>query len=218
MVLEPEPKMDLSRPSPLRLAGFLAVAIGGLLLGVGSTFNWAVVGFVGNNALDIPTKGIDVWEGKVALAIGVACLLGIVVMRISSRAGLRRGTAITTTLLGLFASGLVISTAIRARDRFADQSQLSKIAEQMIKKLPPCHGCDLNTILSILRNNFAAHVSFSRGAGLWLTLAGALLAAIGGILSLRWVDRQEAQRLSAAATAGEDVEAPGDSTGDDDRR
>jgi hypothetical protein len=214
MVIEPEPKMDISRPSPLRLAGFLAVAIGGLLLGVGSAMNWAVVGFVGSHALDVQTRGVDIWEGKVTLAIGVLVLLGIVAMRISKNASTRRAAAIAITLLGLFASGLMVATIIRGKDRFADQSQLGKIASQLSK----AGAGPAADILRSLQASFAARVSFSRGLGLWLTLAGALLAAIGGILSLRWVDRQESQRLSAAAVEGEDVEAPDDAGEDDDRR
>ncbi|MDP9330593.1 MAG: hypothetical protein M3P11_08165 [Actinomycetota bacterium] len=214
MVSEPEPKMDLSRPSPLRLAGFLAVAIGGLLLGVGSALNWAVVGFVGSHALDVQTRGIDIWEGKVTLAIGVLALLGIVAMRIASKAPMRRAAALAVTLSGLFASGLMVATVIRGKDRFADQSQLGKIASQLSK----AGAGSAADILRSLQATFAARVSFSRQLGLWLTLAGAILAAIGGILSLRWVDRQESQRLSAAEVASQDVEAPDDSSDDNDRR
>jgi hypothetical protein len=213
-VTESEPKMDLSRPSPLRLAGFLAVAIGGLFLGVGSALNWAVVGFVGSHALDVQTRGVDVWEGKVTLAIGVLVLLGIVAMRISAKGSVRRAAAIAITLVGLFASGLMVATVIRGKDRFADQSELGKIATQLSK----AGAGPVADILRSLQANFAEHISFSRGLSLWLTLAGSLLAAIGGILSLRWVDRQESQRLSAAAVEGEEVEAPDDAGGDDDRR
>ena len=59
--------MDASRPSALRLAGFLCVAAGGLLLGIGSVMNWAVIGLVGSTALDSPIKGTDVWEGRATL-------------------------------------------------------------------------------------------------------------------------------------------------------
>jgi hypothetical protein len=214
MAPEPEPKMDLSRPSPLRLVGFLAVAIGGLLLGVGSALNWAVVGFFGSHALDVPTRGVDVWEGKVTLAIGVLVLLAIVAMRISSKGSVRRAAAIAITLVGLFASGLMVATVIRGKDRFADQSELGKIAAQLSK----AGAGPVADILRSLQANFAEHISFSRGSGLWLTLAGALLAAIGGILSLRWVDRQESLWVRAAEIEGEDFEAPGNSSGDDDRR
>src|SRR5439155_8178682 len=189
MATEPQPKMDLSRPPPLRLAGFLAVAIGALLLGIGSILNWAVVGFVGSHALDVPTRGVDIWEGKVSLAIGVLALLGIVAMRISKNASARRAAAIAITLLSLFASGLIVATFIRGKDRFADQSQLGKIASELSK----AGSGPAADILRSLQASFAARVSFSRGPGLWLTLAGALLASIGGILSLRWVDRQETQ-------------------------
>src|SRR6266566_3218615 len=50
-----------------RLAGFLCIAAGGLLLGIGSVMNWAVIGFAGSTALDSPIKGTDVREGRATL-------------------------------------------------------------------------------------------------------------------------------------------------------
>src|SRR5438067_914935 len=108
--LEPRTRMDASRPSALRLAGFLCVAAGGLRPGIG---------LVGSTALDSPIKGTDVWEGRATLAIAAVVLVGVIAMRLSGTAWIRRAIAIGITVLGLFAAGLAVGDAIRVRSRFS---------------------------------------------------------------------------------------------------
>src|SRR5581483_483762 len=58
--------LSTARPTRLRLAGFLTITLGGLLVGVGATLTWATV-----EPFDTPTKGVDLWEGRVALLAGL---------------------------------------------------------------------------------------------------------------------------------------------------
>ena len=60
------------KPSPLRLWGFLLTVIGGALVAFGSIGNWAAITLGGGTVNVVPTKGIDVWQGKVTLILGVA--------------------------------------------------------------------------------------------------------------------------------------------------
>jgi len=55
--------LDVSRPTPLRLFGFLFTAVGGLLIALGAISDWATVVFLGSAFPDSAAKGIDVPEG-----------------------------------------------------------------------------------------------------------------------------------------------------------
>jgi hypothetical protein len=192
--VEQTSRLDASRPSSLRLAGFLATTVGAALVGVGSVLNWAVIGVIGSHVLDAPIKGIDVWEGKVALAIGVLSLVGMIVMRVVGGSTTRRGIAGATVILGLFAVGLATGDAIRIRTRFGeDLGQLKKLAAALAGAL----GSPVSDVLRELQQRLSELVAFSRGPGLWLVIAGGLLLAIGGALSLAWANRQDRRPVSA---------------------
>lgn len=119
--------LSTARPTALRLAGFVALAGGGLLLGLGALLDWVVLSFPAeidpSGITAAPVRGVDVWEGKVVLGAAIVILVGTIATR------------------------LVASTASRWPIAIAD-----------------------------------------RGIGLWLTSAGGIFAAVGGV-TLRWLRR-----------------------------
>jgi hypothetical protein len=185
--------MDFSRPSALRLWGFLALAAGGVLLGVGSISNWAVVGFTGDtsHALDIPTKGTDIWDGKVTLAFGLIALIGMIVIRLASSDLFRKAIAYLIVVSGTVGAGIGVFDALRSTDRFSGgNGALTAIAAKAAAGL----GLPVSQILQQLQESRAKYIFVSRGSGLWLVIAGGVLAAIGGLLSVVWANRQAAVR------------------------
>src|SRR3989337_1721714 len=85
--------LSTARPSRLRLAGFLTLAAGGAMLGIGAIRTW---GSVGLSAEVAPTgavagaiPGIDVGEGKLALAAAAVVLIGILALRLTRSAATR---------------------------------------------------------------------------------------------------------------------------------
>ena len=77
--------MTVVKPSPLRLWGFVLTVAGGALLAFGSISDWAAVSLGGSAEAAVPTKGIDLWQGKVTLALGALILVGrdeLVVIRL----------------------------------------------------------------------------------------------------------------------------------------
>ena len=73
--------LPVVRPSPLRLWGFLLTVLGGALIAFGSIGSWAAIS-VGNSVENaVPTKGVDVWQGKATLLLGVLIIAAIVVLR-----------------------------------------------------------------------------------------------------------------------------------------
>jgi hypothetical protein len=196
---ETGPRMDASMPSTLRLAGFLCLAAGGLVLGVGSLMTWAVVGVVGSHALDSSVKGTDVWDGKVTLAIAVAALVGMLAVRLVPSGSVRRLISAAIAMGGLFATGLAIGDTMRIKSRFTgDLAALQKIA----KLLADTTHRPVVDILTQLEQQLSKLVTVTRGRGLWLVMAGGILVAVGGALSVAWANSEGRGPEVKVATEG----------------
>jgi hypothetical protein len=191
--------LSTARPSKLRLAGFATLTLGGVLLGVGALLTWATVGFPGDlqGTLDVKTKGVDVWEGEVALAIGVATLVGMIVMRLLRSARARRGVAVAILVAGLGAAALVASDALRADSRFGGSGGLDAIAHRLATRL----GQPYPAIRIRVEKELGRVLRVDLGFGMFLAIAGGISAAAGGALSIAWA------RARQAAPAG-DTPAP----------
>jgi hypothetical protein len=78
-----EPVISIAAPSPLRLSGFLATALGALGLGVGSVLVWVTVpvpeGIGGD--VEVTYKGLDIGGGKVAMVAALVLLVGLMALR-----------------------------------------------------------------------------------------------------------------------------------------
>ncbi len=195
--------LSTARPTRLRLAGFLCLALGGLLLGFGATRNWAVVGFPGDTkgTLDLPWKGTDVWEGTLVLAAGVAVLILMVAMRLLSGSRGRMAVAGVITILGAWGTAVAEFDTIRANERFAGQAGLNAIARRIATVTP----VPFDTVLADMERRYGLALRVHLGSGIFLTLAGGLLTVAGGILSLLWAKRQKgraSERRLAEGDAG----------------
>ncbi len=170
-----------ARPSTIRLAGFLATTVGALLISLGSLMTWATIPPFGTE-----TRGVDVWEGTLTLLIGVAILIGMIVMRGLRSAGARRAVAIGIIVLGLAAAALAASDAIRANDRFTSSGQRDKMAHEIADQL----GLPYDQVVAKLEDVFRGRFSVALGAGILMVMIGGLVAALGGGLSVAWANRR----------------------------
>ncbi len=187
--------VSTARPTTLRLAGFLTLTTGGLMISLGSLMTWAKV-----PPFDTPTRGTDVWEGIVALAIGVVILVEMVMMRLMGTSSARRTVAVAILALGLSAAAIAAADAVRGNARFTSSGQRDRIAREL--------AADLHLPYEEVRSRLAAvyerrfHVSLQ--PGLFLVVAGGLLAATGGALSFAWAARAATPRTER------EVGGPGD--------
>ncbi|HXF36562.1 MAG TPA: hypothetical protein VNO17_05200, partial [Actinomycetota bacterium] len=104
----PSEARSTTAPTPLRLASFLLTAGGGLAAGLGALLPWAVLAYPGFGPSEVP--GVDLWEGRVALACALAVLVAIPASRLVGRrpawgalilaAGLLAGAMATAALAG----------------------------------------------------------------------------------------------------------------------
>jgi len=179
--------LSTARPDPLRLWGFVCTAFGALLAGIGATRDWAVVGFPGDvhGRLDVPFKGVDVWEGKVVLAAALLALLSTIAMRLVHRAWTRLALAAVVIGLGALIMAMSISVAVRPEARLGGGDSIDAIAANFAEQL----GEEPALIRDQLEKEFGAALRVDLGAGIWLALGGGVLTVVGGALSLAWARR-----------------------------
>ena len=179
--------VSTARPTGLRVAGFVCVALGAVLAGVGATREWVAVGFSADteHAADLSVHGIDVWEGKVVLFAAAAALLILLAMRISGSASTRRGLAVVLIVLGAACIALPVVDAARARDRFGGSEGLERFVASLSVKL----GLPKDVVREQLSEQLDQELRVEVSPGVWLTAAGGVLLVVGGALSVAWSRR-----------------------------
>ena len=122
------------KPSPLRLWGFLLTVIGGALMAFGSIGDWAAVSLGGSTENAVPTKGIDLWQGKVTLLIGALIIVGILALRFvrPERRNAARPAAIV--VLGAIGFGVALWCVI-ALDSVVRDTGIDALVELVVTQL-----------------------------------------------------------------------------------
>jgi hypothetical protein len=189
--------LDVSKPTPLRLFGFLFTAVGGLLIALGAISDWGTVVFFGRFP-DSATPGIDLPEGQVALGLGVLLLVAIVAMRIVSTTGARRALALAICLAAALALGIGVADVVRADERFGGFA-----VEQTAQKIADASGVPLEKVLRDVRAEIDTNGSIDLGLGLWLVVAGGALGLVGGLLDLAWVGEQRLREAESGADSSQ---------------
>ncbi|MEP7032775.1 MAG: hypothetical protein ABI879_02210 [Actinomycetota bacterium] len=178
--------LSISRPGPLRLAGFACTAIGALLIGLGATWDWATVHVPGVTGTPIsPFKGVDVWEGKIALFAGITILVLVIASRLLAGRAAARGVAVIIVALGLGVAALAASDVMRADTRFRADDGLERIARSVSVQL----GLPFQDVLAQLKR-IVPKLEIAAASGTYVTIAGGVLASIGGVLGFVWASRR----------------------------
>jgi hypothetical protein len=172
-----------------RAVGFAVVAVGALLLGVGSLVSWVTLSFPDDidpqGLSSTPVPGVDIWEGKVALGAAVAILALVVATRvIRSGAG---ALAATVVVIAIVAAGIAATAAVTADTRFIVGDGLDVFATALADDL----GVPVSQVREALERQARDALEVHRGIGLWLSIAGGLVATGGGLLTLRWVRHRD---------------------------
>jgi hypothetical protein len=187
--MEPRPPLDLSRPDPLRVAGFLVTALGALLIGIGATLTWVTVGVEAAASVDSVTKGLDIWDGRVVLACAIVMLIAVLATRLAESSMVRRGAAIAVIVFGLIAIGVAGAFVLTATSRFdpVDDERLAAV-------IADAAGIPVDQVSATLGEVVDELGAFTDvGLGPFLAIVGGLAGAVGGVLVLRWTTRQDAE-------------------------
>jgi hypothetical protein len=170
------------KPSPLRLWGFLLTVLGGALVTFGSIGDWATV-TLGESTLNaVPTKGIDLWQGKAAAILGLVIIAGILALRFV-RPDRRRMIAFGILVLAMVALGLAVWCLAAAGTVVADAG-VDVLVRTVVQQLGLSNE---EARRQVLRAMDTAGIEVRTQVGLWTSVAGAALAVAGGVLDLAWV-------------------------------
>jgi hypothetical protein len=174
------------------VGAILAIAGGGLL-GVGSFLAWAEVSGGGTS---VTAKGIDGSDGYITLGAGiVAVLVGMLLLRQAKRA-----LAVLAIVAGLVGTGVAVYDALTAKD-----SVLDSAAEE----LAPTVGASPEQVRVLLDDAIdAGQISISLSVGIYVVIAGGLLALVGGILSMRGSQEQLEEVATGWAPPTSDTAPP----------
>ena len=177
-----------ARPTGLRLAGTVCVALGAIAAGVGATREWETIGFTADveHAADVSVHGIDVWEGKVVLFAAAASLLVMLAMRISGSRSTRRGLAMALIVLGALCVALPVANAVRAKERFGGVEGADRLARTLAVQLGLPEEVVRERLADLLDQDLRVEIS----PGPWITAAGGVLLVAGGMLGLVWARRE----------------------------
>jgi hypothetical protein len=201
--------MDTSAPSDLRLVAFVLTAVGALAMGVGSVLTWVSAGFTQPQLANLTsvTKGLDTNEGKVALGCAVAALILVLVSRVVSdtaRAVLA-GVMVVVGALAAVVGAMFIATASTNYSPVDSESIIERLAAELHQPAD-----QVRAALATVSAQLGPYTKI--GIGPWIVIAGGILVAVGGVLTVRWAARLSADHAAAdedgEEPAFEDVETP----------
>jgi tryptophan-associated transmembrane protein len=181
-----EPRLDASRPSNLRLAGFAFTAVGALLLGVASRLTWVTLG---SSALPPETSylGTELGAGKIALAAAIMLLVLIVVVR-TVEGRWRTILSIVMILIAAVAAAFAAWFALSAADHYSptnNDAMINALAAAL-HRTPDQIRADMTTLID--QAGGYTHL----GPGVWVAIVGGVVAIVGSVLTLRWAGRMGA--------------------------
>ena len=173
------------KPSPLRLWGFLLTVLGGALVAFGSIGNWAAISLGGGTVNAVPTKGIDVWQGKVTLILGALIVIAILALRFV-RPERRNAMAIAIIVAGLAALALGLWALLALKSVVHDTG-----VDALVKILVGLGVSATKARQQVLETMSREGIAVKAQAGLWMTVAGGVLATAGGFVDLAWVRQKK---------------------------
>jgi hypothetical protein len=200
--------MDTSRPSNLRLAAFALSAFGALVIGVGSILTWVTVGFANLGAIASASKGTDLRDGKITLACAVVTLILVLVSRFVSDTAraVMAGIVVVAGALAAAVAGWFIRSAPTNYPPIDSDAIVASLA-QALRKTPE----EIRAALQSEVGKLGGYTHVGRGP--WVTLVGAVMVVVGGVLTVRWAARLSAAHVAEDETAddvGGDQEPPQD--------
>lgn len=171
----------------LRVAGFLTTALGALLAGIGAVLTWVTVGIEGQAQLDTRSPGIDLVDGVVVLVGAGAMLIAVLASRLAGTRTARRVSAVVCLVAGLVVMATAGAFLLTANSRFDPVS-----SDELIGAIAMDTGVPIAEVreqLDAILDDLGGFTEI--GPGPSVALVGGLLGAVGGVLILAWVMRED---------------------------
>ena len=193
-----------SKPS----AGAIVAIVGGIMLAIGSFLTWATVsvdttallnkladtlGVSADQLQGVPTdsfsqsvSGWDGSDGKITLVVAIIIIIAAILMFAMPR--IRKAMGVIVILAGLVGGGVAVYDATRVKDVANDAESAAASAA----------GSGLDQLGLSADDIFDGVFDVTAGIGLWVCIAGGVVALVGGVLALR--ERPGASTAAMAAT------------------
>ena len=176
----------------LRIAGFLAAAAGALAIGIGAVLIWVTVG-LRTIGVETASPGVDLIEGKIALALAVIMLIAVLVAR-AGAGGARNAAAVIVLVAGLGAAATAAAFLATASSRYS-AVETDETAEALAGSL----GLPVETVREQLAASAETLGDYTdTGPGVYVTLAGGVVGFAGGVLTLAWASRRTREEAPPA--------------------
>ena len=201
--MEPAPAMNVSRPSALRLSGFVVSAVAALLAGIGSVLTWVTLGLRNQASVTSDIRGLDIADGKLVLGAAVVILVAVVSTRLVAP---RARTIVAAAVLVAAIVVLVVAAAflLRASDRFEAVD-----SDVLVQKIAEATGVPADAVRPRMEEVVARLGGFTDvGPGAWLALAGGVVGTAGGVLVVAWGRRTAVPEAAAVPETAAAQEAP----------
>ena len=193
-----------SKPS----AGAIVAIVGGIMLAIGSFLTWATVsvdttallnkladtlGVSADQLQGVPTdsfsqsvSGWDGSDGKITLVVAIIIIIAAILMFAMPR--IRKAMGVIVILAGLVGGGVAVYDATRVKDVANDAESAAASAV----------GSGLDQAGLSADDIFDGVFDVTPGIGLWVCIAGGVVALVGGVLALR--ERPGASTAAMGAT------------------
>jgi len=179
--VEPSPRLDASRPTFLRLAGFVLTVAGALVAGLGSLTTWVTVG-IRDVPIDSVFRGTDIPDGRIVLASAIAMLGAVLVSRLLRTPAARKAAAAVVIAGGVLCVGMAGAFVVTATSRFEPANSEALADALDVTEAELMAMLDAEGVLGFTEV----------GAGPYLALLGGVLGVLGGVLVLAWASRTDA--------------------------
>ena len=210
-----------SKPS----AGAIVAIVGGIMLAIGSFLTWATVSVdttalinklaetlglppeqlqgLSTDSFSNSVSGWDGSDGKITLVVGVIIIIAAIVIFAKPR--LRVAMGVVMIVAGLVGGGVAAYDASRVKD-VANDAEAAAVAAA---------GSELEGSGLSVGDFFEGAFDVTAGVGLWVCIAGGVIALVGGVLALR--ERRDVSpaamgaatsTTAAPAAAGTGFDAP----------
>jgi Tryptophan-associated transmembrane protein (Trp_oprn_chp) len=194
--MEPAPAMNVSRPSALRLWGFVLAAVAALLAGIASALTWVTVGLRDQASVTSDIRGLDIVDGKIVLGAAVVIIVGVISTRLvapSARTIVAAGVLLAAIVVLVVAAAFLL----RASDRFEAVD-----SDVLVQKIAEATGEPVEAVRPRMEEVVAKLGGFTDlELGAWLALAGGVVGTVGGVLVVAWGRRTAVPEDEAIAEA-----------------
>ena len=195
--MEPAPALNASRPTALRLWGFVLLAVGALVAGYASVLTWVTVGLRQEPQVSPEIPGLDTIDGKIVLAAAVVMLVGVIATRMVSPA-VRKAVALVVLAAAIVVIVVAAAFLIRATDRFEAVD-----SDVLVEKIAEVTDQPVDTVRRQMEQVVAQLGGFTDiGPGPWVALGGGIVGAAGGVLLVAW-SRRTAMPAASTETGTE---------------